>query len=79
MLLLSVAAAPLLVAVIVWYSVIELPTTASTAIVAVAACFALDRVCRNAAGLVHEADWMSVESAAVNAVTAAVKVLVVHV
>ena len=57
---------------------VELSTAAaSAASVTAAACFAVERVRGSTAELVHAAEWMSVESAAVNAVTAAVKVLAV--
>ena len=66
MLVLSVSAAAVLVAVIVWNAVLELPATAaSTAIVAVVACFAVECVCGSVADLVHAAEWMSVENVAV--------------
>ena len=51
----------------------------SLASVAVAACFAVEPVHGSAAELVHAAEEMSVESAAVIAVTAAVKVIAVRV
>ena len=64
----------------VWNAVVELPAAAaSAASIAVAACFAVERVCGSAAEMVHAAEWMSVESAAVNAVTAGVKALGVRV
>ena len=79
-LVLSVATAAVLAAVTVWNAVVELPAAAaSAASVAVAACFAVKCVHGSAAELVHVAEWMPVESAAVNAVTAAVKPLAVHV
>ena len=77
-LVLSVAVA-VLAAGTVWNDVVELPAAASAASVAVAACFAAECVCGSAAELVHAAESMSVESSAVNAVTAAVKVLALHV
>ena len=53
----ATAAAPVLAAVIVWNDVIELPAAAaSAASVAVAACFAVERVRGSVAELVHASE-----------------------
>ena len=56
MLVLSVVAAAVLAAVTVWNAMVELPAAASAASVAVAACFAVERVHGSSAELVHAAE-----------------------